>query len=106
AGAQLGDRRAEGVADRPAEAAAGCLLGHGRSSRRYFILSRLRENSNRRMQMFRFLCSIALALCAAAPALAADYPAHPLKWIVPYPPGGTTDLLARLFAPFISERLK
>jgi tripartite-type tricarboxylate transporter receptor subunit TctC len=36
----------------------------------------------------------------------ADYPNKPIKWIVPYPPGGTTDLLARLMATWLSERLK
>jgi len=36
---------------------------------------------------------------------AADYPTRPVKWIVPYPPGGTTDLLARLFAPYLAEKL-
>jgi tripartite-type tricarboxylate transporter receptor subunit TctC len=36
----------------------------------------------------------------------ADYPNRPIKWIVGYPPGGTTDLLARLMAQWLSERLK
>src|SRR5439155_1244564 len=35
----------------------------------------------------------------------ADYPNKPIKWIVPYPPGGTTDLLARLMAQWLSQRL-
>lgn len=40
------------------------------------------------------LCSaIALPLTVQAKA---DYPNKPIKWIVAYPPGGTTDLLARL----------
>ena len=32
----------------------------------------------------------------AVSAADGDYPNKPIKWIVPYPPGGTTDLLARL----------
>jgi tripartite-type tricarboxylate transporter receptor subunit TctC len=47
-------------------------------------------------------------LCAAfAPAVAADgdYPTKPIKWIVPYPPGGTTDLLARLMGQWLTQRL-
>jgi tripartite-type tricarboxylate transporter receptor subunit TctC len=50
----------------------------------------------------------ALLLCALAsfPALAAtDYPNHPVKWVVPYPPGGTTDVLARLVAQWLSEKM-
>jgi tripartite-type tricarboxylate transporter receptor subunit TctC len=35
----------------------------------------------------------------------ADYPTHPVKWVVPYPPGGTTDVLARLTAQWLSEKL-
>jgi len=47
------------------------------------------------------LCS-AVALPAAAQA---DYPNRPIKWIVPYPPGGTTDLLARLMGTWLTQRL-
>src|SRR5689334_380983 len=45
----------------------------------------------------------ALAIASGAPA--ADYPNRPVKWVVPYPPGGTTDVLARLTAQFLSEKL-
>lgn len=47
-------------------------------------------------------------LCGAIAAFAqgeADYPNKPIKWIVPYPPGGTTDLLARLMAQWLTQRL-
>jgi tripartite-type tricarboxylate transporter receptor subunit TctC len=43
--------------------------------------------------------------CAALPALA-EYPDKPVKIIVPYPPAGTTDILARLIAQRLSERMK
>ena len=36
----------------------------------------------------------------------AEYPEKPIKIIVPYPAGGTTDLLIRLVAPKLSERLQ
>ena len=41
---------------------------------------------------------LALTLAAALPALA-EFPERPIRIIVPYPPGGTTDLLARAIAP-------
>jgi len=47
----------------------------------------------------------ALSIATAAPALAAGYPERPVHWIVTYPPGGTTDLLARLIGQYLSEHL-
>jgi len=42
----------------------------------------------------------------ALPAAAqSDYPTKPIKFIVPYPPGGTTDLLARLMSNWLTQRL-
>ncbi|CAH1690470.1 conserved exported hypothetical protein [Hyphomicrobiales bacterium] len=37
---------------------------------------------------------------------AAGYPKHPIKMVVPYPPGGTTDPVARFIAADIEKRLK
>jgi tripartite-type tricarboxylate transporter receptor subunit TctC len=45
-----------------------------------------------------------LAICAGA-AVAADYPAKPIRIIVPYAAGGTTDVLARLFAERLNTHL-
>jgi len=56
----------------------------------------------------RIAAAAAVLLCgfAALPAAAqADYPNKPIKWIVPYPPGGTTDLLARLMGTYLSQKL-
>jgi tripartite-type tricarboxylate transporter receptor subunit TctC len=58
--------------------------------------------------VIRILRTALLALCAtAAPliATAADYPNHSIKWIVPYPPAGTTDVLARIVAQWLTDKL-
>ncbi len=44
-------------------------------------------------------------LAAGGRSLAADYPARPVKWVVGYPPGGATDILARLIGQRLSEKL-
>jgi tripartite-type tricarboxylate transporter receptor subunit TctC len=45
--------------------------------------------------------------CMTGSALAADdaYPSRSIRWIVSYPPGGTTDLLARIMGQWLSARL-
>lgn len=45
---------------------------------------------------------------AFAPATcpAQEYPAKPIRWIIPYPPGGTSDFLARLIGQRMTESWK
>ncbi|MEA2882272.1 MAG: hypothetical protein QOH32_1528 [Bradyrhizobium sp.] len=38
-------------------------------------------------------------------ASALDYPTRPVRWVVGYPPGGATDIIARLIGQRLSERL-
>lgn len=44
------------------------------------------------------LAAFAAALAASLPALAQDYPAKPVKIVVPFPAGGPTDVLTRFLA--------
>ena len=45
------------------------------------------------------------AVAASTPALAADYPSKLVRWVVPYPPAGTTDVLARIVAAWLTEKM-
>src|SRR6266705_5528846 len=54
------------------------------------------------------ICLTAIGLSAFASigsAPAADYPTRPVRWVVGYPPGGSTDILARLIGQRLSEKL-
>jgi len=52
------------------------------------------------------LTAIGLSMTASiGSALALDYPTRPVKWVVGYPPGGATDIIARLIGQRLSEKL-
>ena len=51
-------------------------------------------------------CALAALVCAAVPAAAQDWPAKPVKLIVPFPPGGSVDPLARLLGAKLDDALK
>lgn len=53
----------------------------------------------------RYSLLIALLLCVAAPTAAQDYPSKPIRMVVPFSPGGSTDLLARLMGQKLTERM-
>ena len=55
------------------------------------------------MSMFRFVSAI-LFVCTAT-AQAADYPQRPVRLVVPYAAGGSTDTVARIIGARLSERL-
>ena len=49
--------------------------------------------------------TVGLLLCVCFSAAAADYPNRPIHVVVPWPPGGPTDAVARVISQEISEQL-
>ncbi|HTD92007.1 MAG TPA: tripartite tricarboxylate transporter substrate binding protein, partial [Burkholderiales bacterium] len=51
---------------------------------------------------------LSAALCSLAPAHlhAQAYPARPIRFIVPFPPGGSTDIYSRILGPKLAEALR
>ncbi len=47
---------------------------------------------------------LVVVLSAATPARAQDYPTHPVKIIVPFPAGGTADVMPRIFSDWLSKK--
>ena len=54
--------------------------------------------------MRRLLTALALGL-AASGALAQAWPSKPVTMIVPFPPGGSTDMIARSVLPTLGSKL-
>lgn len=51
------------------------------------------------------ICAVLLGNLAPALALAQTWPAKPIRMVVPFPPGGAPDTVARLIAPKLTESL-
>jgi tripartite-type tricarboxylate transporter receptor subunit TctC len=65
------------------------------------------HTTNRRKTLAIALGALAGAAGLASPlAFASDYPSRPIRLIVPFPPGGGTDVLARLVAQRLTETKK
>ena len=48
-----------------------------------------------------FVCGCMIQVCAAQ-----TYPSQPVRLVVPYPPGGTTDIVARQYAEYLTNAFK
>ena len=58
------------------------------------------------MKLARFLALLACSLpCAIASAQGPGYPSRPMRLIVPFPPGGSNDIVGRMVAAQLGDRL-
>ena len=67
-----------------------------------------RAMPNRRFRTCNASLATLLACCALllpAPALSQSWPAHPLRLVIPFPPGGPADIIGRLVAQKLSTAL-
>src|SRR2546430_6598156 len=51
------------------------------------------------------LAAAGVLLALTTAAAAQDYPSKPVRLIIPFPPGGSNDVVGRLIATHLSERL-
>src|SRR3978361_1547482 len=88
-----------------------CLLQRAPLSIQYkrIATQRGRQGENSMTSRRTAICLAAIGLSAMiwpiGTALAADYPTRPVRWVVGYPPGGATDIIARLIGQRLSETL-
>jgi tripartite-type tricarboxylate transporter receptor subunit TctC len=59
----------------------------------------------RRIAVLALACAAIAVVLGTARAGEDDYPSHPVRWLVGYPPGGSTDICARLIGQYLSEHL-
>jgi tripartite-type tricarboxylate transporter receptor subunit TctC len=60
--------------------------------------------SMQRLAVCAIAC-VALTCVTGAVRAADDYPNHPVRWLVGYPPGGSTDIVSRLIGQYLSEHM-
>jgi len=64
------------------------------------------KKSNRKLTLFALALTMAAAAIGGGQAIAQDYPSKVITIVVPYPPGGGVDVLARVVAEKLSAGLK
>ena len=57
------------------------------------------------MRSFRYIALLVVAAISAGEVCAQTYPVKPLRFIVPWPPGGSNDFAVRVLAPRLGQSL-
>lgn len=57
------------------------------------------------MRFYRYTLNFLMLACAAEMAIAATYPTKPIELLVPYPPGASTDMIARTLQKGLAAQL-
>src|SRR5262245_54696624 len=53
-----------------------------------------------------FLLALLLpAIAAAAQTTSSGFPTRPVRWVIPFPPGGSNDMLSRYLGARLTDRL-
>src|SRR3954468_19153820 len=63
------------------------------------------DRGDRIMLVLQRIALLAITCLLCATAQAQDYPSKPVTFVVPYAPGGVTDLFARMIAQRLEQRL-
>ncbi|HEY7245809.1 MAG TPA: hypothetical protein VH678_18220 [Xanthobacteraceae bacterium] len=63
------------------------------------------QGGKMRVGLRNMACSAALLVALSCATAAADYPTRPVRLIVPFPAGGSNDVVARLVANQLGDRL-
>jgi tripartite-type tricarboxylate transporter receptor subunit TctC len=58
-----------------------------------------------RRRFLQIVATTAVTPASARPAIAQAWPSRQLRWVVGFPPGGGGDIVSRVMAPWLSERL-
>src|SRR5882762_11100844 len=58
-----------------------------------------------RRRFLQMTAAVAAFPAVSPVARAQAYPTRPLRWVVGFPPGGGADIVSRIMAPWLAERL-